>query len=354
MNQTAALSVPLPRTRTHPRERSTTIARTLTPALRLVGGAAVIGALAWRMGAGPFREALDSLQPVWLLLAVAITALTTACSAWRWCLVARALGEPVAPGAACAAYYRSQVLNATLPGGVVGDVHRGFRHGRAVGDLGLGLRAVAWERGLGQGVLVLLALAGLAALAVSGNASWSPPATGGSTVPVLAACSIATLGAGALLVVLVRRRRARVVPRRGGVAVGGRMAVGGRVLGRDLRRVATRRVLLGVAVASVLATLGYAALFLASARAAGVQAPVGQLLPLALLVLLAAALPVNLAGWGPREGAATWAFAAAGLGAEQGLTTSVVFGVLLLVGTLPGVATLARLPRRARLEVRRG
>jgi uncharacterized membrane protein YbhN (UPF0104 family) len=323
--------------------------------LRLVGGAAVLGALAWRMGAGPFREALASLQPAWLLLAVVITAATTACSAWRWCLVARALGEPVAPGTACAAYYRSQVLNATLPGGVVGDVHRGFRHGRDVGDLGLGLRAVAWERGLGQGVLVLLALAGLVVLPVSPGRAWTFAIPGGSSVPVLGPIAIAAAVVvavaiavvGGLLRVHVRRRRA-VGSRRG------RVAAAGRALARDLRRIATRRALPGVAVTSLLATLGYAALFLASARAAGVQAPLGQLLPLALLVLLAAALPVNVAGWGPREGAATWAFAAAGLGAEQGLTSSVVFGVLLLVGTLPGLLTLAPLPHRTREEVRRG
>ena len=52
--------------------------------------------------------------------------------------------------AAVAAYYRSLFLNTTLPGGVVGDVHRGVSHGRDVGDVGRGLRAVAWERSAGQ------------------------------------------------------------------------------------------------------------------------------------------------------------------------------------------------------------
>ncbi|HVG69119.1 MAG TPA: hypothetical protein VM785_13035, partial [Gaiellales bacterium] len=55
-------------------------------------------------------------------------------------------------------------LNLTLPGGVVGDVHRGVSHGRDAGNVGRGLRAVAWERAAGQAVqfvltvLVLLAL----------------------------------------------------------------------------------------------------------------------------------------------------------------------------------------------------
>ena len=58
--------------------------------------------------------------------------LTTVCCAWRWKIVARGLGVDLPLPAAVAAYYRSQFLNVTLPGGVVGDVHRGVSHGRDV------------------------------------------------------------------------------------------------------------------------------------------------------------------------------------------------------------------------------
>jgi hypothetical protein len=85
---------------------------------------------------------------------------------------------------------------------------------------------------------------------------------------------------------------------------------------------------------------GHALTFLIAARAAGVTAPPSQMLPLALLVLLAAALP-NVGGWGPREGVTAWAFAAAGLGAAAGVATAVVYGVMVLVASLPGAAVLA-------------
>jgi hypothetical protein len=64
------------------------------------------------------------------------------------------------------------------------------------------------------------------------------------------------------------------------------------------------------------------------------------LLPLALLVLLAMAVPISIGGWGPREGAAAWAFALAGLGAAAGVTTAVIYGVLALVASLPGAIVL--------------
>ena len=77
-----------------------------------------------------------------------------------------------------------------------------------------------------------------------------------------------------------------------------------------------RRAWPGIALASALVVAGHAATFLIAARTAGATAPLSRLLPLALLVLLAMVLP-SVAGWGPREGVAAWAFGAAGLGARR-------------------------------------
>ena len=77
-----------------------------------------------------------------------------------------------------------------------------------------------------------------------------------------------------------------------------------------------------------------------------------QLLPLAVLVLLATAVPTNMGGWGPREGAAAWAFGAAGLGASQGVATATVYGLLSLAAISPAAPLLvaAWLRRRRRLR----
>jgi hypothetical protein len=77
-----------------------------------------------------------------------------------------------------------------------------------------------------------------------------------------------------------------------------------------------------------------------------VAASAGTLVVLALLALMAMSLPVNVAGWGPREGTTAWAFAAAGLGAADGVSTAVVYGVLSLVANLPGLAVLVLDRRR--------
>ena len=60
-----------------------------------------------------------------------------------------------------------------------------------------------------------------------------------------------------------------------------------------------------------------------------------------MLVLLAMRCRLNIAGWGPREGAAAWAFAAAGLGAAQGVATARRrTACWCFAASLPGAAVL--------------
>ncbi len=232
--------------------------------------------------------------------------------------MARGLGVDLPLGTAVAAYYRSLFLNVTLPGGVVGDVHRGWSHGRDTSDVGRGLRAVAWERSAGQVVQVVLTVAVLLVL----------PSPVQAVVPFVALALIAA-AAGVALAARVRPAvgRSRWARLRSAVA-------------RDLRHgLLARRAWPAIALASALVVAGHAATFLIAARSAGATAPPSQMLPLALLVMQAAALP-NVGGWGPREGVTAWAFAAAGLGASLGVATAVAYGVMVFVASLPGAVVL--------------
>ena len=244
------------------------------PWLRIAVGVLVLALVLWHVGPAPFVDAVRATSPAALVAALAITAVTTLCCAWRWQRVAGGLGVEVPLRTAVGAYYRSQFLNATLPGGVLGDVHRGVRHG---------LAPVAAERTVGQVVTV-----------------------------------VAT---GAVLLI-------------------GPFPPGAVVAGLAVAVAAVRWPV--VVLASLVAAAGHVLVFLVAARAAGTDASLVELLPLALVVLLAAAIPLNVAGWGPREGAAAWAFAGAGLGAAQGTTVAVLYGVLALVATVPGGVLLTR------------
>ena len=287
--------------------------------VRAAGAAATLGFVVWRLGTGPFLDGVRAVDARALVAAAAIGVLTTLCCAWRWTVVARGLGAELTLRAAVTGYYRSMFLNLTLPGGVVGDVHRGLSHGRDVRDVGRGLRAVAWERAAGQLVQAVLTVAVLLAL----------PSPVRSSMP-LVAVALAAVVAGVMLA-------GRVRPGGGG----GRLSRVRRTVAGDVRdALVHRRALPVIALASAVVVAGHAVTFVIAARTAGSDAPVSQLLPLALLAMLAMVLP-SVAGWGPREGATAWAFAAAGLGADVGVATAVVYGVMALVASLPGVLVLA-------------
>uniref|UniRef100_UPI00157AFC7C lysylphosphatidylglycerol synthase domain-containing protein n=1 Tax=Kribbia dieselivorans TaxID=331526 RepID=UPI00157AFC7C len=125
---------------------------------RILAGVAILGGIVVRLGAGPFVDGIRAIDAAGILLATLLTALTTVCAAWRWQVVAQHIGIALRLRPAVAAYYQSQFLNLTLPGGVVGDLDRGVRHGRDVGTVRGGLGAVAVERLAGQGVLVTAAV----------------------------------------------------------------------------------------------------------------------------------------------------------------------------------------------------
>ncbi|PZF94239.1 lysylphosphatidylglycerol synthase transmembrane domain-containing protein [Micromonospora deserti] len=293
---------------------------------RALGGLGVLAALLCWLGAGPFLDGLRLIDGRALAAAVGIGVLTTVCCAWRWSLVAGGLGVRLPLRTAVAHCYRAVFLNATLPGGVLGDVHRAVRHGRDTGDVGRGIRAVVWERAAGQVVLAAVALVVLAAFP-SPVRPFLPAATallvGGGLGAVLLARALPTAGASRW----ARLVRTAVVDLRAGLLAG--------------------RTWLGVVVASTVAVVGHVATFLVAARTAGSTAPLSLLVPLTLLALLAMGVPANVAGFGPREGVAAWAFGAAGLSAGEGVATAMVYGALVLVASLPGAAVL--LVRRVRV-----
>jgi uncharacterized membrane protein YbhN (UPF0104 family) len=287
--------------------------------LHVAAGGTVLWFLVRHVGAAPFGAGLRAVTWRAVLAAVTLTALTTVCCAWRWRVVARALGADIGLPGAVGAYYRSLFLNSVLPGGVLGDVHRAVVHGRRGGDVGRGLRAVAWERLCGQVIQAVMTIVVLATL----------PSPVRPALPyVLAGVAVVTGCAALVLRAAARRGRSRLTRVTGTVAA-------------DLRRgLLAPGVWPQVTLASVLVVGGHTATFVIAARVAGCTAPLGELVALVMVVQTAAAIPLSIGGWGPREGIAAWAFAAAGLGSATGITVTTLYAVLMLIAVTPGAGLL--------------
>jgi GTP cyclohydrolase II len=95
-----------------------------------------------------------------------------------------------------------------------------------------------------------------------------------------------------------------------------------------------------LAASSVLVVAGHTATFVIAARVAGCTAPLAELIPLLMVIQTVMVIPLSVGGWGLREGAAAWAFGAAGLGAATGVTVATLYAVLMLMAVSPGAGML--------------
>lgn len=286
--------------------------------MRPLVGLTVLAGVLWWYPLEAFTDAFGAVHTRAAAAALGIGLATTVLCAARWALVARGVGLHLPWGRAVGDYYRAVFLNAVLPAGLLGDVHRAVSHGRYAGDLARGVRAVVLERMAGQVVLAGTCAVLLFAL---------PAALLGPGLLAVAA-SVAVFAVAALVVAagwVIGRRRGSRWWRALSATVADTRA--------GLFTVATGP---GVVLLSMVALAGHVSLFLVAARAAGVTTPAFTLLPLLVLALVAMSVPANVGGWGPREAVTALAFGAAGLGSELGLTVSVTYGLLALVAALPG------------------
>lgn len=299
--------------------------RARTFLLRLGVSASLLAGLALVVDVGAVAGALAGLRLQWVAVAIAVSVAQLVASAWRWRYTAGRLGIDLPLGRAVSEYYLASFLNQVLPGGVLGDVSRAWRHARdsSAGAIGRGatgsptapaplrsVHAVLLERLSGQIAMTLVAALSAAFLG------------GLRSVATLAAVLLA---GGFLLRVVGRYGR---LPGAASFLADARIALGGRALPAQL-------------TTSLLVVASYLVVYLLAARAIGVPTPTTTLLPLLAPVLVTMLLPVTIAGWGVREGAAAALWGAVGLGAEDGIAISVAYGLLVLVSTLPGAVVMS-------------
>lgn len=278
---------------------------------------------------------LARADPMWLGAAMLALTAQTVLSALRWRLTARQLDQSIPLTHAIGEYYLAQVVNQSLPGGVLGDAGRAVRARHQAGLRRAGA-AVAIERLAGQVALFLVLAAGALAVTVL---------PGGLSLPNWVLGLIGTLLAGGLVVVVVLSGAGQL-PGRAGTAA------------RDLRG-ALRVTLLAPGALPRQAALNLAitavnlAAFAFSARATGTALSVTETAVLVPLILLTMILPLTVSGWGLREGAAAGLFPLVGASAQAGLAASLAFGLMFLASTLPGLLVLLaqRHDRRAPVPV---
>ena len=300
------------------------------PVLRGLQVAVALGLLALLWAVADGRAALGHLaaaDPGWLAAALLALTAQTVLSALRWRLTAGQLGLALGRATAVREYYLAQIVNLSLPGGVLGDAGRALRTRAQAGLLAAG-QAVLFERLAGQVALLCLFSAAVAGtLAVPGGFDWP-----GWLLPPVLATLAGAIGAG-----LVLRLAGPRLPGRAGRGIA---ALGWAFLGAVWAPAVRGRQLalsLGTALLNIAA-------FTLCAAAVGVMLPPATALVLVPLILFTMLVPVTVSGWGLREGAAAGLLPLAGATVAEGLAASMAFGVAVLVAALPGVVAALRAP----------
>ncbi|AYF32541.1 hypothetical protein CUU95_01305 [Vreelandella alkaliphila] len=262
---------------------------------------------------------VQRFAPGWMALALLISVLQVMLSAWRWQLTAGLIDVPLCYRYALREYYLALLVNQLLPGGVLGDAGRAHRHARQSSSKGSAWRAVVIERASGQLAIALYTL-----IALFTSPLWLT-ALGLSGLMVVASVAVIVMVAGVTLMVWLRRSAVT-------------LPAWCAALGQDMRRgLLQRDVWPRQLISSLAIVLSYGLVMVCAARAIGVELATLDILALAPVLLLAMLVPLSIAGWGLREGAAAGIWMFVGLPSAQGVAISLAYGVLVLISSLPGI-----------------
>ncbi len=264
--------------------------------------------------------ALAAIPPPSLAEALALQLASNCVAAGRWHLIMHRLGVPGSFAFYLQSFFKGALFNQGLPSSIGGDGLRILDVARIAGRREDAVIGVFLDRFIGLAGLLLL---NLAALLV--NRTLLPDRV---ALPLLACLSLLTVALAGLFVF------ARIDLFQQGRPLG----LLGRLSTRCRQVCTTAPAMTLQAGLSILTHLLAMAAFAVLGHGAGLHYPLQVYLALVPPAVLLTILPVSLAGWGLREGAMVGLFLLVGADKSMVLTFSIVYGLVNLIASLPGLA----------------
>lgn len=290
--------------------------------------------LAWVLNAVDIAPALARFAQItwiWVLAATAAMAAQLIVSGIRWYYVCYLLDARMSMGEAVKLMLIGHFFSQTLPSSIGGDAVRIWLTSRSGTAIGKAISSVFCDRILGLALLLVL----IACTIPFYPARAAQPELE-TTLPTILGILLSGLVLGVMFgpAVLWPFRVFRV----------GKV---GHQLALDLRRIFFgSRMSAGLAALGLSVHIGVVVSAFALARALGVS--IGFLDCVAVIppVMLAAVLPISIAGWGVREGAMVVSLSWLNVPTDAALAISISFGLLQLFLAVPGGAIWALWTRR--------
>ena len=272
--------------------------------LRLLISAAILGALFYRVGIDEVADVLSQARPAWLAVAAGLYALGQVLSALRWRGLARSVGFVRPTSSFVRIYFTSMFFGLAIPSTLGTDGARTLALGARPPGRTRALSTVVFDRALG--LITLVAVAVVALLVGLGG-----------DLPTGLTAAILTLGTLLVLLWFLAPRFARRLPS------GGRIRP---LIENDLAPFFANRRLLGVSILLSLAVHGLQILAQKSLiDALGLSVSLGYVAIFHPLVVLAAAVPITIGGFGLREAAYAYLLPIVGIAPDDAIALGLLW-----------------------------
>ena len=278
------------------------------------------------------EELINKLMDVklgWVLLALLVFTAAQFISALRCVYIARTLGGKLGLNVSVEAHFIGLWFNQVLPTSLGGDVVKVAILKNNLG-LSLAVRSAILDRVSG---LVFLLVSMVVLLPAYANMFNNP----------LLTVLIGVFAGGSILTMLIVARFSEVLSLKLSFLPGLSHALH---LFANIWQFRKGRPLIDQVWTSFIVHVNGIIAYALIGKSMGLDQSILVYLLLTPLVFLVALIPISFAGWGLREIGAVWLFGLVGIAPEKAMSMSIIFGLMLIIGGLPGIALLLRNNRR--------
>lgn len=287
--------------------------------IKILITAAILALIARSIDLSSVFSVVRNMPPEYLIFALVMQLLSAALASYRWYLIMRRLKFGQGPLFYLKSYLKGSFFNQALPGGIGGDAYRVLECSR----MGNGKKAAFY------GVLLdrILGLIGLLLLNLIANIAYP------NLLPVAIFHILNAIALGGIVAVIV-------------------FALVGKIdrfaefkftrhlheISADMRRVYhdQRAILLHSVISILIHFISMLAVYFIG-MGVGLHYDLLTFLVLVPPVMLLTIAPISLAGWGVREGGMIGLFLLIGADKTLVLSMSVLYGLILLAASLPGL-----------------
>ncbi len=260
----------------------------------------------------------------YILLIVLLSIIQYILSAYRWMYISKHTDLNITLKDSIKFYYISSFMNNILPGGIIGDIYRVYYHAenkKEVLKLGKSFQSVIFERLSGQIMLIAFFIFSLSIYFIL-NEKYL--AFFYVLLPLLAVFYL-------IKYLFKLKLNSYLISKS---------------YGKNFFKVFTGEVFWRHTILSFFVVASYILIYIISAKSLGISIDYFAFLVFSPLILLSMTLPVSIGGWGVREFTALLISFLLGLSASASISVAIMYGVLNLICSLPGVYFFLKLKLR--------